>query len=177
MLKADTELRPLARPSAVRPLAAPLTAEPRLPRWLFHAVALAVAFGYAFFLYTYFAPAPSRPGIDENAYLLAGRNIIERGSPGFRAPDDYSYVGSMWVRTFETTAEPPAWLPRFIARPLTAHIEPGWYYPKYPAGIPMLHAIVMKLTGGANSFHAAEAALAVSPICAGLAVLGMFYLA
>src|SRR4051794_3085652 len=58
-------------------------------RWMYLAIALFVVAGYAFFLASYWVPAPSRPGIDENAYLVGGRNIFEHGTPGFKPTNDY----------------------------------------------------------------------------------------
>ena len=43
--------------------------EPLWTRRLFLFIALAVAAAYGFAVFSWFVPAPGRPGIDENAYL------------------------------------------------------------------------------------------------------------
>ncbi len=48
----------------------------------------------------------------------------------------------------------------------------GVYYPKYPAGVPVLNALAIWITPG----HSNLAAFYVSPVCASLAVLGLFFL-
>src|SRR5436190_765610 len=59
-----------------RPLTDPTPGESALQRILFATAALWITIAYAFFLSSLWAPGPSRPGIDENAYLVAGRNIV-----------------------------------------------------------------------------------------------------
>jgi hypothetical protein len=110
-------------------------------------LALAVAGGMWFLLTSFLAPAPGRPGIDENAYLVAGKNIALHFTTGFKPGDDYQFVSAMWLRTKE-----------------------GWYYPKYPFGVPLLHSVPVLL--GQRGW-----AFAISPLCTSLAVLGMFFLA
>ncbi len=85
--------------------------------------------------------------MDENAYLVGGRNIARHLSPGMPQPNPYSYVGMMWDRT-----------------------AANWYYPKYPGGVSLLDALALWLTAG-NPF----AAFYVSPLCAAAAVLGLFF--
>lgn len=143
-------------------------------RYLLGLIALAVAAGWMFFLYSFWAPAPSRPGIDENAYLLGGRNIAEHGTVGFKPASDFEFVGHMWLMTKDQTFAPPGWVPNPLRRWLTAHTKADWFYPKYPAGLPLLNAIAIKL-GGAH--HGREWALLISPVCMTGAVLGMFFLA
>jgi 4-amino-4-deoxy-L-arabinose transferase-like glycosyltransferase len=121
--------------------------EPTWKRRLFLLIALAITAGYWFFIHSFLAPAPGRPGIDENAYLVAGKNIAQHLTTGFKTTDDYQFVGAMWLRT-----------------------KSGWYYPKYPFGLPLLNAITVLLG------HR-EWAFAISPLCASIAVLGMFFLA
>jgi len=145
-------------------------------RWrtiAFVVLALAIAGGQAFFLASFWAPAPGRPGIDENAYLVAGKNIALTGSPGFEATDDFQYIDAMWVGTDAQTLKPSIWLPSPLQRLLTAHTKPGWFYPKYPIGLPLLNAIAIHLAGHASDFSARKAAFAISPICTTLAALGM----
>jgi len=122
-------------------------AESRWKRILFMLLALAITGLLWFFLYSFLAAAPGRPGVDENAYLVAGKNIAQHFTTGFKPTDDYQFVGAMWLRTGN-----------------------GWYYPKYPFGVPLLNAIAV-LAG-----HR-EWAFAISPGSACLAVLGTFFLA
>jgi hypothetical protein len=136
--------------SLIQPPVAPPTApiaESNLKRWSYLAIAIAFALAFCFVVVSFTAPAPGRPGVDENAYLVGGRMIAEHGTTGFKPSDDYQFVGAMWVR-----------------------IKSGWYYPKYPFGTSLLNA-VMILIG-----HP-EWAFMVSPICASIAILAMFFLA
>ena len=48
------------------------------------------------------------------------------------------------------------------------------FYPKYPFGLPLLYAAVIKVFGWARG---SVLAFAVSPTCAVLAIAGMFFLA
>jgi hypothetical protein len=148
----------------------------RWPAITFTILALAIICGYAFFLKSFWAPAPCRPGIDENAYLVAGKNIAMTGSPALHAPDDLQFVGAMWVGTDDQTFAPPIWLPPPLKGWLTAHTSAGWFYPKYPIGLPILNAIAIRLAGRASDLTARQAAFAVSPISAVLAALAMYLL-
>jgi hypothetical protein len=139
-------------------------------------LALAIAAGYAFLLTSFWAAAPGRPGIDENAYLIAGKNIALTGSPGFLAKDDFQFVDAMWIGTQDQTFAPPIWLPPPLKRLLTAHTESGWFYPKYPIGTPLLNALAIRIAGKASDFAARKAAFTVSPTCTTLAALGMCWL-
>jgi hypothetical protein len=173
---ARTELLGLASVDAIADAAAepPLRLLPqsdhdesRLKRWAFLCIALAIVAGYWFFLMSFWVPAPGRPGIDENAYLLGGRNIVQHFTTGFKPADNFEFVGAMWVRTNDATF---TFLPGFLGRWLGIHTQAGWYYPKYPAGISLLNAIAIVIGGR-------EAAFLLSPVCASLAALGMFFLA
>src|SRR5206468_2925390 len=83
-------------------------------------LALAVVLAAGFFLATRGYWVAADPGVDENAYLVAGKLLAQTGSPGFVPPDPYSLVGKMWIGTRE-----------------------GRFYPKYPLGqprqLPLLH--------------------------------------
>jgi hypothetical protein len=138
-LRPPTLQRPVARPAAWE-------AEPRSKRLLFLLVALSVVAAYGYLLFSFCAPAPGRPGIDENAYLVAGKNLAQSLTTGFKPGDDYQFVGAMWIRS-----------------------AAGWYYPKYPFGLPLLNAAPVLL-------QHREWAFAIAPICTCLAVLGMFFL-
>jgi hypothetical protein len=125
--------------------------EPWWKRHLFLVFAVALVCGYFYYIHCYFIPAPGLPGIDENAYLVGGKNIVDHHSTGFAPPTDYAYVGLMWVKSEKN----------------------GWYYPKYGFG-PSLLAAVALWTGGAK--HGIEWAYLISPICTSLSVLAMFLL-
>jgi len=116
---------------------------------LFVMLALAIVIGYFAFLMALWAPAPGKPGIDENGYLVGGKMMARHLNMGFKPPSPFSYVGAMWVLAPNDT-----------------------YYPKYPAGVPFLYAMMMWLGGS----HGREWAFAVSPVCTSLAVLAMFLL-
>ena len=150
-----------------------LEPEPFWKRSLYLLIALAITAAYFFLLFSYWAPAPGRPGIDENGYLVGGKNFALHGTTGFKPADNYQFVGAMWVRTTDEVREPGIGLPQFLKRKLTVHTEAGWYYPKYPVGTSMLDALGIWL-GGPK--HGREGAFLVSPVCATLAVLGMFLL-
>ncbi|HEY7091209.1 MAG TPA: glycosyltransferase family 39 protein, partial [Tepidisphaeraceae bacterium] len=137
----------LAPTLAPAPVVTPLDSEPRWKRLLFLALALAISAGVCFFLFSFLAPGPGRPGIDENAYLVGGRMIAEHGTTGFKPTDDYQFVGAMWLRT-----------------------KDGWYYPKYPFGVALIDAAMIKIGHPLWAFG-------LSPACTALAILGMFFLA
>jgi len=121
--------------------------EARWKRRVFLGLALAVALGFFLVVRTYLCAAPGSPGIDENAYLVAGKNFARHLTTGFKPATPYAFVGPMWDRTAD-----------------------GWYYPKYPLGVPVLNAIAIWLGGG----HHNACAFYTSPVCAALAVLAMF---
>lgn len=126
-------------------------AEPPWKRWLFALVAVAICGGYFFFLHSFWAPAPGRLGVDENAYLVGGRNLVDHHSTGFKPPDDFGYVGLMWVQSPKN----------------------GWYYPKYSIGQSVLNAIALKIGG---ETHGTDFAFLINPICTSLALLAIFLL-
>lgn len=132
-----------------RLLTLPALDEPRWKRNLFTVLGLGVAGAFFFFVISFFAPGPGTPGIDENAYLVAGKSVAQHFTPGINPATPYGFVGPMWVRA-----------------------KDGWYYPKYPAGVPVLGAVAIWIGGGHNNL----AAVYVSPVCAALAVLAMFFL-
>src|SRR5262249_36595736 len=92
---------------------------------------------------------PANAGIDQNGYLVGGKMIADHFSPGFKPVEPYEYVGWMWVRT-----------------------DAGWYYPKYPIGLPLLHAIPLWINWSQGKVWA----MYVAPLCTTLGVLGMFFL-
>src|SRR5439155_1855051 len=101
-----------------RTLHALIAPEPAPKRWGFLLIALAITIGYFFFLHAYWAPA--HPGVDQNGYQYGGRMFAETFSTGFKPPNPHMYIGWMHVRTPD-----------------------GWYYPKYPLGIPVIDAICL----------------------------------
>ena len=147
---AGREVVPLKPPAFVR-LPLLVEREPIWKRWLFVGVAIAIAGGFGFLLLSFWAPAPSRPGIDENAYLVGGKNFAQHGTTGFKPSNDYQFVGSMWLRT-----------------------PKGWYYPKYPIGTSVLDAAAIWIEA---FHHGRDWTFLVSPICMSAAILGMFFLA
>ncbi len=132
-----------------RLLSLPPIDEPAWKRHLYLALALATTLAFFLVIFTFFAPGPGNPGIDENAYLVGGKLFARHLSSGLHPASAYAYVGPMWIRTTD-----------------------GWYYPKYPVGIPALNALAIWLGGGHNVF----AAFYTSPVCATLSILGMFLL-
>ncbi len=144
---ATQAVTPLDEPSENR-IALPFQTESATTRLIYLLLALAITVAFFYVLLTFYAPAPGDPGIDENAYLVGGKNFAGHLSPGLHTSTPYAYVGSMWIRA-----------------------KSGVYYPKYPAGIPALDAIAIWLTPG----HSNLAAFIVSPVCAALAVLGLFF--
>ena len=109
-------------------------------------LALAVVLAAGFFLATRGYWVAADAGVDENAYLVAGKLLAQTGSPGFLPPDPYSLVGKMWIGTRE-----------------------GRFYPKYPLGQPLLVALAVKTAG-------LRAAYWISPLLMTLALLGVFLL-
>ncbi|MGN6724640.1 MAG: ArnT family glycosyltransferase [Tepidisphaeraceae bacterium] len=115
------------------------------------AMAIAVVFvaGYLCFILQYWAPA--HPGVDQNGYLVGGKMLAHTGSMGFKPQDPLGFVGGMWVRNDST----------------------GINYPKYPIGLPLLYACVLWVFGASGVAYAHL----VSPVCTGVAVLGMYFIA
>ena len=137
-----------ARP-AFRPLPLIERYEPRALRIAAATLACAIAVAYFWFILQYWAP--SHPGVDQNGYLVGGKQLAWTGSTGMKPDEPLGFVSNMWVRNDET----------------------GINYPKYPVGLPLLYAIVLWTCGAAGP----KAAFLVSPIGAAAAVLGMYFLA
>lgn len=134
-------------PAVEMPVRREVPVERLWKRQLFLVLALVLAAAYGFFLFSFTAAAPGRFGIDENAYLVGGRNIAQHGTTGFKPSDDYQFVGAMWIRT-----------------------PSGWYFPKYGFGTSQLYAVTILM-------HRPDWAFFISPACTALAVLGIFFLA
>ncbi len=105
---------------------------------------------FALMMRALFTPGPGTTAfdaIDGNAYLVAGKNIAHYGQVGIHPENPFSYVASMWFRTAD-----------------------GWYYPKYPPGVPLLNAMAIWM-GGDNT-----SAYFLQPACAVAGVLAIFLL-
>jgi 4-amino-4-deoxy-L-arabinose transferase-like glycosyltransferase len=94
--------------------------------------------------------APANAGTDQNGYQVGGKLFAQTFSTGFKPQSPFEFIGWMWVRTSD-----------------------GWYYPKYPLGLPVLDAIALWIGGKAHGVHWAYL---VSPICSALALFGMYRL-
>lgn len=112
------------------------------------AVALAIVGAFLVAVLPYWVPASE--GTDENAYLVAGRNLALRGTPAIVAAEPQEFVGRMWIKAPD-----------------------GRFFPKYPLGLPLLVALVCKLAGAG---HAVTAAYLISPLAMAAALLGIFAL-
>ena len=130
--------------------------------WLL--VGLLVTALFAAVVFRFYAPADS--GVDQNAYLLGGRLLAETGSMRYVLPNPYAYTGGMMVRMPSGVDD--------LFRDHNQPLPPTAYYPKYPAGLPLLYAAVFKLLGPERG---PVWAFAVSPASAVAAVLGTFLLA
>jgi hypothetical protein len=134
-----------------RPLYIP-TGESRAERWRWFGLMLIVTAMYGFMTFTFYAPADG--GIDQNAYLVGGRQLAEHGTDKFTLPNPYAYVGGMMVRVSPV------------------NVNGGDYYPKYPVGLPLLYAMFFRLF----PTHAGVWAFWVSPGSAVLAFFGTYLL-
>ena len=136
-------------PVTTRPMPPLVHDEPAGYRWAWLAVGLAVTALFAVVVFRFYAPADS--GVDQNAYLTAGRLLAENGTPKYVLPNPFAYTGGMFVR-----------------------MPTGVYYPKYSLGLPLLYAAFFKLFGPDRG---PVWAFLVSPASAVAAVLGTFFLA
>jgi hypothetical protein len=99
---------------------------------------------YLVFLSLYFVPVADN--VDANGYIGSARIFKEHGRFFQVPPDDYAFIGRMWVANSR-----------------------GEYYPKYPPLYPALAGLMMMGFGVDAGFY-------VAPGCALLAVLGMYVL-
>ena len=104
----------------------------------------ALVAAYAAFLSIYFVPVVDN--VDANGYIVSARLFQEHGRFYQVPPDDYSFIGRMWVAN-----------------------SAGEYFPKYPPLYPALVGLVMVGFGIDAGFY-------VAPACALLALLGMYVL-
>jgi hypothetical protein len=143
-------------PLGIRRLDLPGLAESRWTRAFGLLGALAIAAGFFWLVLYYWTPA--RPGVDQNAYLVGARMLLDHGTTRYSPPDPFTYVSMMWVRS-------PA----------------GNYYPKYPIGLPVLYAIALKIGDAVAWPHSvlgsgAAWAYTVPPLCLTLSLLATFLL-
>ncbi len=116
--------------------------------WLITASIFVGLFGYMTLCFW----APAHSGVDQNGYLVGGRQYAHSLTTKFIPATPYEYVGNMWVMVGD---------------------KPGVYYPKYPLGMPILYAIMLWI-GGAK--HGVVWAFYISPAGMIAAVAGMFFL-
>lgn len=147
------------RPAPVRYLRPLVVREPFVKRWLFAAVANFFALAFMAILLGFWAPAHT--GVEQNAYLVGGRLLAEHGTMRFVPDDPFAFVSTGWVAAQGTVQN-------------SFGQEVQAYFPKYPAGLPAIYALILRAVP--NQDVAIDLVHLVSPVCATLAVLGMFYL-
>ena len=113
-------------------------------------IAILVTAAYFVALLGYWVPAHG--GVDQNGYLVGGKQLARTGSTGMLPDHALGFVGAMWVRVEST----------------------GVNYPKYPNGLPLLYATSIWIFGDDLG---TRYAFLVSPIGAALSVMGMYLLA
>ncbi|MGC4032033.1 MAG: glycosyltransferase family 39 protein [Tepidisphaeraceae bacterium] len=133
----------------------PVAVESKTVRWL----GLVGAFVLAalFFAWTQAYFAPLHIGVDQNGYLVGGkqfaRTLLPRQSPTLPgdadAFDPHAFVADMWVQA--------------------ANDKENSFDPKYPVGLPIVYAILIWLTGGGTT-----AAYYVSPVAMALTLPATF---
>src|SRR2546430_481427 len=77
---------------------------------------------YAFTLFTFWAPADA--GVDQNAYLVGGKQFAHTFSTRLAPASPFQYIGNMFVQNDKSD-----------------------YYPKYPLGLPILYATMLWIFG------------------------------
>jgi hypothetical protein len=87
------------------------------------------------------------PRIGQNGYQVGGRLLAETGNVGFQPKNGYLFIDFLWV------------------------YSKGWYFPKYPAGVPALNALILKIGGWKHgvwwSYH-------ISAFCSAMSTLAVF---
>ncbi len=145
------EAEPADVPSPLRRTAVALpqltTGESAWVRWLYALMAIAFA-GLCLYaavcLWT-----PAHGGVDQNGYLVGGKQFARTLSMGLTPEDPFGFVGRMWIGTPSQT-----------------------FYPKYPLGLPFLFALGFWFGGE----HGVAWAHLVSPVCTALSLVGCFFL-
>jgi hypothetical protein len=110
------------------------------------ALAVAIAVAVLFLIAAAHYVAGAHMGVDQNGYLVGGKMLAETGSMGLKPDDPFAFVGRMWIGT-----------------------EDGWFYPKYPIGLPFLYAVVMWIGPQAWVYY-------VSPICMSAGLVAVYLL-
>lgn len=105
----------------------------------------AMLVGFWFFTQQYWVAAHA--GADQNGYLVGGRMLAGQLTTAQRVGDPYEFAGRMWVAAGD-----------------------GRFVPKYPPGVCLLVAIVLKI-GGAHAVYF------ISPICMMLGLIAVFLIA
>jgi hypothetical protein len=134
---------------------------------------MAVLLALGFFLFSAAFLVPAHDGVDQNAYVVAGKLLgqdrlrhsprIEGINPDTGQPDPFQFVGRMWVGVdLGTGAER--------------------YYPKYPVGLPVIDALAypahfeLPRWLGGGTVGGGDGVYWVSPLCMSLTVLATFFL-
>ena len=121
--------------------------EPRVKRWSMLLIALAITSGVFFILSTYGHFVS--PRIGQNGYQYGGRLLAETGNVGFEPVSGYQYIDFLWVMTPD-----------------------GWYFPKYPAGVGAMNALMLNIGGYQNgvlwSYH-------LAPFYSAMSTLAVFF--
>jgi hypothetical protein len=120
--------------------------EPAWRRWLYAMIAVAVTVGYCVMALQFWVPAHG--GTDQNGYLLGAKQLLRTGSMAQSPPDEFGFVGRMWV-----TADPAT----------------NVYYPKYPIGLPAIYAVALAV-GGIDLVYL------VNPVAMSFALLATYLL-
>ena len=105
---------------------------------------------------------PVHGGVDQNGYMVGGKQLATTGSMALRPHrvdtgqiDPLQFVSSMWVG-------------------LDLGSDEERYLPKYPVGLPLIYAGMLKLGGAGSGVVLVHL---VSPLSMALALLGVFLLA
>ena len=125
-----------------------LFSESRTDRNLWSVFAAIIITGFSLMLHSYWVPSTAGP--DENGYLVGGKYFAATGSTGFKPANPYSFVGGEWIEA------------------------KGKYFPKYPLGLSVIFAAVLKL-GGAK--FGVPLCFMVNPVAMSAALLATYLLA
>ncbi len=122
---------------------------------------IACAFFALFFYYHASLLVSAHSGVDQNGYIVGGKMIFEHGSMAYSPNnpisgklDPFLYVGRMWVGTGLGT-------------------DNEKYYPKYPLGLPLVYASILKTAGFEKG---RELIYWTSPVCMTLSLIATFLL-